>query len=81
MLTIEDTILSVADAQGRLARVVAESETAIERLCILVKGAKLLGVPTLLTAQAPEKWAHHLGNCKLATRAGRSATYELQHLA
>ena len=58
MLTIEDTILIVVDAQGRLARVVAESETAIERLCILVKGAKLLGVPTLLTAQAPEKIGH-----------------------
>jgi len=55
MLTIEDTILIVVDAQGRLARVVAESETTIERLCILVQGAKLLGVPTLLTAQAPEK--------------------------
>jgi len=30
MLTIEDTILIIVDAQGRLARVVAESETAIE---------------------------------------------------
>ena len=58
MITIEDTILIVVDAQGRLARVVAESETTIERLCILVQGAKLLGVPTLLTAQAPEKIGH-----------------------
>ena len=58
MLTIEDSLLFIIDAQGRLARVVAESETAIECICILVKGAKLLGVPTLLTAQAPEKIGH-----------------------
>ena len=58
MLTIENTILIVVDAQGRLARVVAESEAAIERIGILVQGAKLLGIPTLLTAQAPEKIGH-----------------------
>ena len=38
MLTIENTILIVVDAQGRLARVVAESEAAIERIGILVQG-------------------------------------------
>jgi len=58
MLTLEDTLLIIIDAQGRLARVVVESEAAIERICILVQGAKLLGVPALLTAQAPGKIGH-----------------------
>jgi nicotinamidase-related amidase len=58
MLSIERSILIIIDAQGRLARVVAESEAAVERICILVKGAQLLDVPALLTAQAPEKIGH-----------------------
>ena len=58
MIDIEDSLLIIVDAQGRLARVVAESEAAIERIRILVQGAKLLRVPTLLTAQAPEKIGH-----------------------
>jgi len=58
MIDIEDSLLIIVDAQGRLARVVAESEAAIERICILVQGSRLLGVPTLLTAQAPEKIGH-----------------------
>ena len=58
MLTPETTLLIVIDVQGNLARVVAESESAILAVERLVQGAKLLNLPVLLTAQVPEKIGH-----------------------
>lgn len=58
MLTPENTLLVVIDVQGNLARVVAESESAIQAIEKLVQGAKLLDIPVLLTAQVPEKIGH-----------------------
>jgi len=58
VLTPENTLLIVIDVQGNLARVVAESEQAIRAVSQLVQGAKLLEIPVLLTAQAPEKIGH-----------------------
>jgi len=58
MLTPENTFLIVIDVQGNLARVVAESEKAIQAVSQLVEGAKLLEIPVLLTAQVPEKIGH-----------------------
>ncbi len=58
MLTPENTLLVVIDVQGNLARVVAESESAILAVERLVQGAKLLELPVLLTAQVPEKIGH-----------------------
>ena len=58
MLTPENTLLIVIDVQGNLARVVAESEQAIRAVSQLVQGAKLLEIPVILTAQAPEKIGH-----------------------
>ena len=58
MLRIEECLLIILDAQGNLARVVAESETAISRIQILTRAASCLGLPLLLTAQAP----HKIGN-------------------
>lgn len=58
MLTPENTLLMVIDVQGNLARVVAESESAIRAVSQLVEGAKLLEIPVLLTAQVPEKIGH-----------------------
>lgn len=58
MLTPETTLLIVIDVQGNLARVVAESESAIRAVSQLVEGAKLLEIPVLLTAQVPEKIGH-----------------------
>lgn len=58
MLVPETTQLVVIDVQGKLARVVAESEQAIRSVSQLVEGATLLAVPVLLTAQVPEKIGH-----------------------
>ncbi len=58
MLTPETTLLVVIDVQGNLARVVAESESAIRAVSQLVEGAKYLEIPVLLTAQVPEKIGH-----------------------
>lgn len=58
MLTSENTLLIVIDVQGNLARVVAESESAIHAVAQLVQGASLLDIPVLLTAQVPEKIGH-----------------------
>lgn len=58
MLTSENTLLIVIDVQGNLARVVAESESAIHAVSQLVQGAGLLEIPVLLTAQVPEKIGH-----------------------
>jgi len=55
MLSPETTLLVVIDVQGNLARVVAESESAIRAVGQLVQGSGLLGIPVLLTAQVPEK--------------------------
>ena len=58
MLTPETTQLVVIDVQGNLARVVAESESAIRAIRQLIQGAGLLDIPVLLTAQVPEKIGH-----------------------
>lgn len=58
MLTPETTLLVVIDVQGNLARVVAESKSAIRAVSQLVEGAKRLEIPVLLTAQVPEKIGH-----------------------
>ena len=58
MLNPETTLLVVIDVQGNLARVVAESASAIRAVGQLIQGSWLLGIPVLLTAQVPEKIGH-----------------------
>jgi nicotinamidase-related amidase len=58
MLYQENCVLIVVDAQGNLARVVAESEAAISRIQTLIKAADVLKLPVLLTAQSPHKIGH-----------------------
>ena len=58
MLEAEQAIIVIVDAQGKLARIVAESEACNRQIVQLVQGAALLQIPVLLTAQAPEKLGH-----------------------
>ena len=58
MLDENNAVLAVIDVQGKLARVVSESELRIQRVISLVKGMQALKVPIFLTAQAPEKIGH-----------------------
>lgn len=55
MLNLSDTVLIVIDVQGKLARVVEDSEIVIGQIQKLVKGILLLNIPIILTNQVPEK--------------------------
>lgn len=58
MLDENNAVLAVIDVQGKLARVVSESELRIQQVVTLVKGMRALNVPIFLTAQVPEKIGH-----------------------
>ncbi len=55
MLTLDNTILVVIDVQGKLAHLMFEKESLFQNLQILIKGAKILGIPIIWTEQTPEK--------------------------
>jgi len=55
MLNLSDAVLIVVDVQGKLARVVEDSEHMIGQIQKLVKGMLALEIPIILTAQVPEK--------------------------
>ena len=55
MLNKENTGLIVIDIQGKLARLVHESDTLISNCKKLIKGAKILGLPIVWLEQNPEK--------------------------
>lgn len=55
MLNSENALLAVVDVQGKLAEVVAESSERLAKVITLARGCKMLGMPVLLTAQAPQK--------------------------
>lgn len=48
-------VLVVIDVQGKLARVMYDSDILIKNLIILIKGTKLLDIPIIWTEQVPEK--------------------------
>ena len=53
MLKTEDTALVVIDIQGKLARVIDESDRTIAAAARMIAGAKLLDVPIICTEQNP----------------------------
>jgi len=55
MLTIENSILVVIDIQNSLARVMHEKNALFENLQKIIKGATIMGIPVIVTEQAPEK--------------------------
>ncbi|PMH31301.1 hydrolase [Vibrio lentus] len=55
MLTKQNTGLVVVDVQGKLARLVDESDTLISNCEKLIKGAQVLGLPIVSLEQNPEK--------------------------
>lgn len=55
MLMKQNTCLVVVDVQGKLARLVDESETLISNCGKLIKGAQVLGLPIIRLEQNPEK--------------------------
>lgn len=51
---VADSTLVIIDVQERLAAVMAERETVVARMAILVEAAKLLDVPVVVTEQYPK---------------------------
>ncbi|MGB1972718.1 MAG: isochorismatase family protein [Vibrio toranzoniae] len=55
MLTRQKTGLVVVDVQGKLARLVDESETLISNCTKLIQGVQTLGMPVICLEQNPNK--------------------------
>jgi len=54
MLQRERTALVVIDVQGKLARVVHQSESRVQNIARMIKGAQVLGLPIVATEQYPQ---------------------------
>jgi len=54
MLQLDSTVLVVIDVQDRLFRVMPDREALADSLRKLVSGARVLGVPVILTEQYPK---------------------------
>jgi nicotinamidase-related amidase len=52
---IESSLLLLVDVQGRLARLMHESEAMIRQQAILIRACRLLEVPVLWAEQLPDK--------------------------
>jgi nicotinamidase-related amidase len=53
-ISIGNTILVIIDVQEKLFRLIYEKEKLLDNLIRLVKGAKVLGIPIMLTEQYPQ---------------------------
>jgi nicotinamidase-related amidase len=54
MLKAENTLLLIVDVQGKLALAMHDRERLFENLAKVIKGAKILDVPILVTEQNPQ---------------------------
>lgn len=54
-LSIEKSLLLVVDVQGKLARMMDQSDAVIAQLSILIEGCRILGLPVIWAEQLPEK--------------------------
>lgn len=55
MLTVDNAILIVVDVQGNLAHTMHEKEFLFNNLAKIIKGARALELPIIVTEQIPEK--------------------------
>jgi len=54
MLKREDAVLAVVDIQGKLAQLMCDRDALFGNVCKMIRGAQVLDVPILWTAQRPE---------------------------
>lgn len=54
MLNADQAVLVVVDVQGKLARLMHEADALLADLAKLIRGARVLGLPVLVTEQNPE---------------------------
>ncbi len=55
MLNSKNTVLVIIDVQGKLARIMHNTDDLFKNLAMLIKGARLLEVPIIWMEQLPEK--------------------------
>ena len=55
MLNTDKSVLLVIDVQGKLAQLMFEKEALFDNLQKIIKGAKALGIPIILTEQNPDR--------------------------
>lgn len=55
MLEQDKALLLIVDVQGKLATLMHDPETYLANLKIMIRGAKILGLPILWAEQLPEK--------------------------
>ncbi len=58
MLTIDNTVLLLIDVQGKLARIMYESDKLFSSLETMIRAMKILGVPVIWMEQVPESIGH-----------------------
>src|SRR5699024_1352213 len=54
LLQIDDTALVIVDVQGKLAKIMHESEALLSQLEKMIQGAKVLGLPIIWLEQYPK---------------------------
>ncbi len=54
MLTLENSVLIIVDVQGKLAQLMYKKEELFKNLRIIIKGAKILGLPIVWIEQNPQ---------------------------
>jgi len=54
MLNIQDCCLVVVDVQGKLAKLMYDKQVLFKNIQILIKAAKILGIPILWCQQCPD---------------------------
>lgn len=54
MLATDNTVLLIVDVQGKLAHLMHEKEILFNNIRNTIKGARVLGIPILVTEQYPE---------------------------
>ena len=58
MLRREDTTLVVVDVQEAFRKVIADFDAIVQKAATLVEGARVLGVPVIVTEQYPKGLGH-----------------------
>lgn len=54
MLNVDDTALVIVDVQGKLAKIMHQSQELLNNISNLIQGAKLLDIPILWLEQYPQ---------------------------
>src|SRR6056297_4211723 len=61
---LDDTVLVVVDVQGRLARLMHESDAMIHAQGVLIRACRLLDIPVVWANSCPTSWGPLSTNCR-----------------